>query len=146
LDSPIEVLLVEDNPADADLTREALEASKLKLNLSVVVDGEQCLDFLRRPEKFPKAPRPDLILLDLNIPRISGREVLADIKRDPEFRTIPVVVLTSSDAEKDVLQSYDLGANCYITKPVDLNSFMIIVQSVNEFWFTVVRLPGHVAP
>ena len=139
----IEVLLVEDNPADADLTREALEASKLVLNLSVVVDGEQCVDFLRHSGRFSGAPRPDLILLDLNLPRISGREVLAEIKGDPDLRTIPVVVLTSSAAETDVVQSYDLGANCYITKPVDLNSFMSIVASVNEFWFTVVKLPAH---
>jgi len=141
--STIEVLLVEDNPADADLTREALEASKLVLNLSVVVDGEQCIDFLRQSGRFSGVPRPDLILLDLNLPRISGREVLAEIKGDPGLRTIPVVVLTSSAAETDVVQSYDLGANCYITKPVDLNSFMSIVASVNEFWFTVVKLPAH---
>ncbi len=139
----IEVLLVEDNPADADLTREALEASKLVLNLSVVVDGEQCIDFLRQSGRFSGAPRPDLILLDLNLPRISGREVLAEIKGDTGLRTIPVVVLTSSAAETDVVQSYDLGANCYITKPVDLSSFMSIVASVNEFWFTVVKLPVH---
>ena len=139
----IEVLLVEDNPADADLTREALEASKLVLTLSVVVDGEQCLSFLRRSGTFAGAPRPDLILLDLNLPRVSGREVLAEIKNDPVLRTIPVVVLTSSAAETDVVQSYDLGANCYITKPVDLRSFMNIVASVNEFWFTVVKLPIH---
>lgn len=139
----IEVLLVEDNPADADLTREALEASKLVLNLSVAVDGEQCLNFLRRAGEFSNAPRPDLILLDLNLPRVSGREVLAEIKNAPGLRTIPVVVLTSSAAETDVVQSYDLGANCYITKPVDLNSFMSIVASVNEFWFTVVKLPVY---
>lgn len=137
----IEVLLVEDNPADADLTREALEASKLVLNLSVAIDGEQCLNFLRHSGAFSHAPRPDLILLDLNLPRVSGREVLMEIKKDPGLRTIPVVVLTSSAAETDVVQSYDLGANCYITKPVDLNSFMSIVESVNEFWFTVVKLP-----
>ena len=115
MDSPIELLLVEDNPDDAELTPEALEASKLQLNP---------------------------ILLDLNIPRISGREVLADIKRDPKLRTIPMVILTSSDAEKDVVQSYDLGANCNITKPVDQNSFIAIVRLVNEFWFTVVRVPA----
>lgn len=137
----IEVLLVEDNPADADLTREALESSKLVLNLSVVIDGEKCLHFLRRTGDFSDAPRPDLILLDLNLPRVSGREVLAEIKCDPALRTIPVVVLTSSAAETDVVQSYDLGANCYITKPVDLNSFIAIVESVNDFWFTVVKLP-----
>lgn len=139
----IEVLLVEDNPADADLTREALESSKLVLTLSVVVDGEQCLAFLRQSGDFKGAPRPDLIMLDLNLPRVSGREVLAEIKSDPGLRTIPVVVLTSSAAETDVVQSYDLGANCYITKPVDLRSFMNIVASVNEFWFTVVKLPIH---
>lgn len=141
--STIEVLLVEDNPADADLTREALESSKLVLNLSVVVDGEECVEFLRRAGRHEDAPRPDLILLDLNLPRLSGREVLAEIKQDPALRTIPVVVLTSSAAEIDVVQSYHLGANCYITKPVDLNSFMAIVASVNEFWFTVVKLPAN---
>lgn len=141
--STIEVLLVEDNPADADLTREALESSKLVLNLSVVVDGEECIEFLRRAGRHAGAPRPDLILLDLNLPRLSGREVLAEIKQDPALRTIPVVVLTSSAAEIDVVQSYHLGANCYITKPVDLNSFMAIVASVNEFWFTVVKLPAN---
>lgn len=139
----IEVLLVEDNPADADLTREALENSKLVLNLSVIVDGEQCLAYLRRAGEFSNATRPDLIMLDLNLPRVSGREVLAEVKKDVSLRTIPVVVLTSSEAEADVVQSYNLGANCYIAKPVDLSSFLSIVKSINEFWFTVVKLPPN---
>lgn len=142
---PIQVLLVEDNPADADLTREALASSKLMLNLSVVSDGEQCVAFLES-EDGPSTPRPDLVLLDLNLPRLSGREVLAHMKSSESLRTIPVVILTSSDAEIDIVQSYGLGANCYITKPVDLNSFLSIVSMVNDFWFTVVKLPPRTAP
>lgn len=135
---PIEVLLVEDNPADADLTREALLENKLLLNLTVLEDGEKCLDYLLNgvPEK-----RPELILLDLNLPRVSGREVLQEIKKHPELRLIPVVVLTSSEAESDIVRSYDLGANCYITKPMDLASFIAIVNSLSSFWFTIVKLP-----
>ena len=138
---PIEVLLIEDNPADADLVRESLAESKLFLHLSVVPDGEQGMALLRREGGFAGAPRPDLILLDLNLPRMSGREVLAEIKKFAELRSIPVVVLTSSDAEVDILQSYDLGASCYITKPVDLDSFLTIVSKLEDFWFTVVKLP-----
>lgn len=138
---PIEVLLVEDNPADADLVRESLEESKLFLQITILPDGEQGLSYLLQEGAFADAKRPDLILLDLNLPRMSGREVLADIKNLPELRTIPVVVLTSSDAESDIVQSYDLGASCYITKPVDLESFLKIVSKLEEFWFTVVKLP-----
>ena len=141
----IHVLLVEDNPADAELTREALESSKLLLDLTVVPDGERCLAYLNDEGSGAGAPRPDLILLDLNLPRISGRDVLATIKQDAKLRLIPVVVLTSSEAENDVVQSYNLGANCYISKPVDLGSFLSIVSMVNDFWFTVVKLPPHVA-
>jgi len=146
MDQPIHVLLVEDNPADADLTRETLETSKLHVELSVAVDGVQALEFLRRKGRFATAPRPDLILLDLNLPKKDGRETLAEIKADDDFRQIPIVVLTSSDAERDVAQSYALGANCYVTKPVDLRAFQTIVQAVEDFWFFVVKLPrvpGH---
>jgi two-component system, chemotaxis family, response regulator Rcp1 len=138
---PIHILLVEDNPADADLTRETFETSKLHLKLSVTVDGIQALEFLRRRTGYSRAPRPDLILLDLNLPKKDGREILAEIKADDNLRQIPVVILTSSDAEKDIAQSYALGANCYVTKPVDLKAFQTIVQAVEDFWFTVVKLP-----
>ena len=141
MDKPIHVLLVEDNPADADLTRETLETSKLHVELSVAVDGVQALEFLRRKGGFGKAPRPDLILLDLNLPKKDGRETLAEIKSDDEFKQIPIVILTSSDAERDVAQSYALGANCDVTKPVDLRAFQTIVQAVEDFWFFVVKLP-----
>ncbi len=139
---PIRVLLVEDNPADADLTRETLEGSKLHVDLSVAKDGVQALAFLNRRGEFAQVPRPDLILLDLNLPKKDGRQVLSEIKANADLRGIPVVVLTSSDAEKDIAQSYALGANCYVTKPVDLRAFQTIVQAVEGFWVTVVRLPG----
>lgn len=139
--NPIRVLLVEDNPADADLTREQLEASRLHLSLSVAVDGVEAMDFLHGKGKFAGEARPDLVLLDLNIPRKDGREVLAEIKTDPALKSIPVVVLTSSDAERDVLQSYSLGANCYVKKPVDLRAFQGIIRGLEGFWFTVVKLP-----
>jgi len=138
---PIRVLLVEDNPGDADLTRETLEAGRLHLEIDVVVDGEQALAYLRREPPFAQAPSPDLIMLDLNLPRIGGREVLAAIKSDEALRVIPIVILTSSDAEHDIVKSYQLGANCYVTKPVGLEAFQAIVRSVEGFWFTVVRLP-----
>lgn len=137
---PLEVLLIEDNPADADLTREALARGKLHLNLHHVLDGEEALGYLRREGPFADVPRPDLLLLDLNLPRRSGREVLAEVKADPEFRAIPVVVLTSSNAEQDIAQSYALGANCYVTKPVGLKEFESIVLAIESFWFSVVRL------
>lgn len=141
MSSPIRVLLVEDNRGDADLTRETLEEGKLLVETSVVVDGEQALDFLLRRPPYESAKQPDLILLDLNLPKMSGRELLAEIKTNPELRVIPVVVLTSSDSDLDIGKSYALGANCYVTKPVGLQAFQSIVQSVENFWFTVVRLP-----
>jgi CheY-like chemotaxis protein len=137
----IHVLLVEDNPGDADLTRETLEAGKLHLHVSVVIDGPQALDYLFKRAPFTQAPSPDLILLDLNLPRLSGREVLAEVKAHQELGRIPIVVLTSSDADHDVSQSYQLGANCYVTKPVGLAAFQATVTSIEDFWFTVVKLP-----
>jgi CheY-like chemotaxis protein len=138
---PAEFLLVEDNPGDVRLTREALKESKLSNNLSVVGDGVEALAFLRREGTYADAPRPDVILLDLNLPRKGGREVLAEIKADSSLRRIPVVVITSSEAEQDVLASYDLHVNCYVTKPVDLDQFIKVVQSVGTFWLTIVKLP-----
>jgi CheY-like chemotaxis protein len=138
---PIEILLVEDNPGDVRLTREALRDGKVSNNLHVAVDGVEALAFLRRSGKYLGAPRPDLILLDLNLPRMSGREVLEQIKEDPELRTIPVVVLTTSQAEQDIVKAYELNANCYVTKPVDLDQFITVVKSIEDFWLTIVRLP-----
>jgi two-component system response regulator len=138
---PVEVLLVEDNPGDVVLTREALRDNKLEINLSVVADGEEALHFLTRQGRFSAAPRPDLILLDLNLPRKDGREVLAAIKADKALRTIPVVILTSSEAEEDVLKAYHLCANCYVQKPLDLDQFTKVVHNIENFWFTVVKLP-----
>lgn len=138
---PIEILLVEDNPADVRLTQEALREGKVKNSLSVARDGAEAIAFLRRQGEFAAAPKPDLILLDLNLPKKDGREVLADIKDDPILRRIPVVVLTTSSAEADILKSYELHANCYITKPVDLEQFVKVVKSIDDFWLTVVRLP-----
>lgn len=137
----VEILLVEDNPGDIRLTQEALKDSKIRNNLSVVRDGEEALEFLRRNGSFASVPRPDIILLDLNLPRVDGREVLEVIKRDDDLKRIPVVVLTTSDDEKDILASYNLHANCYITKPVDLNRFVEIVKSIEGFWFQIVKLP-----
>ena len=139
----VEILLVEDNPADVDLTRETLEFAKIRNRLHAVSDGVEALAFLRREPPHEDAVRPDLILLDLNLPRMDGREVLQALKGDASLRSIPVVVLTSSDAEKDVLKSYDLGANCYITKPVDLDQFADVVRSIEDFWFVVVKLPQN---
>jgi CheY-like chemotaxis protein len=139
----IEILLVEDNPADVRLTQEALREGKVRNRLSVARDGAEALAFLRREGAFAAAPRPDLILLDLNLPRKDGREVLAEVKQDPVLRRIPVVVLTTSSAEVDILKSYELHANCYITKPVDLEQFVTVVRSIDDFWLTVVRLPGE---
>ena len=138
---PIEILLVEDDPGDILITTEALEQSKLMNNLHTVENGEEAVAFLRREGEYVDAVRPDLILLDLNLPRRDGREVLAEIKADPELRRIPVVVLTTSAAEEDVLRSYDLHANAYITKPVDFANFVNVVRQVDDFFFTVVRLP-----
>ncbi len=138
---PIEVLLVEDNPGDAQLTRIALEESKISINLNVVEDGVEAMAFLRKQEKYVKAAHPDIVLLDLNLPRKDGREVLAEIKADEKLRRIPVVVLTTSQAEEDILKAYNLCANCYITKPVDFDQFVKIVQSIENFWFAIVKLP-----
>jgi len=138
---PIEILLVEDNLADVRLTQEALKEEKLFNNLSVVNDGVEALAFLRREGKYANAVRPDLILLDLNLPRKDGREVLEEIKNDPTLEAIPVVVLTVSEADKDILVSYHLHANCYIVKPLDLNQFSKVVKSIQDFWLTIVKLP-----
>jgi CheY-like chemotaxis protein len=139
--TPVEILLVEDNLADVRLTQETLKEEKLNNNLNVVNDGVEALAFLRREGQYINAVRPDLILLDLNLPRKDGREVLAEIKNDPDLKTIPVVVLTISEAEKDVLQSYRLYANCYIVKPLDLNQFSMVVKSIQNFWLSIVKLP-----
>lgn len=138
---PIEILLVEDSPGDVRLTQEALRDGRVLNRLSVVGDGEAALQFLRRTGPYANAPTPDLILLDLNLPRRSGIEVLGVIKQDPALRRIPVVVLTMSSAEKDVVRSYDLHANCYIVKPVDLAQFMGAVEQIEDFWLAVVKLP-----
>lgn len=140
---PIEILLVEDNPGDVRLTQEALKDGKLHNNMHIVGDGVEAMAFLRRERQYENAVRPDLILLDLNLPRMDGREVLAEIKVDNNLRLIPVVVLTTSSSEEDVLKSYNLHANCYITKPVDLEQFFKVVKTINEFWLTVVKLPSY---
>ena len=137
----ITILLIEDNPADVRLTQEALKDAKVKNDLHVVGDGVAGMEFLQRTGEYSEAPRPDLILLDLNLPRKDGREVLEEIKADEDLRRIPVVVLTTSRAEEDVLRSYNLHANCYVTKPVDLDQFIRIVRSIEDFWLTIVRLP-----
>jgi CheY-like chemotaxis protein len=137
----VEILLVEDDPADVELTRETMANSKVVTNLHVVEDGLEALDFLRREGKYADAPRPDLILLDLNLPRMDGRALLAEMRTDERLKSIPVVVLTTSQAEEDIVKSYRLGANCYITKPVGLAEFARVVHSLEEFWFTIVRLP-----
>jgi two-component system, chemotaxis family, response regulator Rcp1 len=135
--SPIEILLVEDSPADVRLTREALKQAKIHNQLHVAGDGEAALSFLREETRR----RPDLILLDLNLPGIDGREVLAEIKNDPELRVIPVVILTTSKAEEDILRAYENHSNCYIVKPIDLHQFVEVIQQIQDFWLTVVRLP-----
>ncbi|MEU6108847.1 response regulator [Streptomyces albidoflavus] len=140
---PIEVLLVEDDPGDELMTREAFEDNKIRNTLHVVRDGEEALDFLYRRGAHPDAPRPDLILLDLNLPKYDGRQVLAQIKADAELALIPVVVLTTSSAEEDILRSYKLHANAYVTKPVDLDQFIAAVKQIDDFFVTVVRLPGR---
>ena len=138
---PIDILLVEDNPGDVRLTREALKEGKVLNNLYVAQDGVEAIACLKREGKYAGAIRPDIILLDLNLPKKDGHEVLADVKSDPDLRRIPVVILTTSKAEEDVLQSYNLHANCFITKPVDLDQFINVVQAVEDFWFTIVKLP-----
>lgn len=142
LGTPIEMLLVEDNPDDVDLTIEALEDAKIANRLHVVNDGVAALDFLYKKGEYAQVPRPALILLDLNLPRKDGREVLAVIKEDPDLRHIPVVVLTTSSAHEDIMRVYDLHANCYITKPVDFEQFVRVVHAIEDFWLTVVQLPG----
>lgn len=140
---PIDILLVEDNPGDADLAREALEGGKINNQLFVVTDGEAAMKFLFNLGRFEDVPRPDLILLDLNLPRKDGREVLAEIKAHSDLKRIPVVILTTSQSEEDVLKSYDLHANCYITKPIDLTQFIKVVQSIEDFWLSIVVLPPN---
>lgn len=138
---PIQVLLVEDNPGDADLIREGLETSQLQIELTVVANGTEAINLLRKRGHFASRLPPDLILLDLNLPGLDGRAVLRNIKRDDELRHIPVCVLSSSTAEIDVLESYHMGANCYVVKPIDFKTFQGIVRAVENFWFTVVKLP-----
>lgn len=140
----IEILLVEDNPGDVELTREAFAEGKVHNRLHVVGDGVEAMRFLRQEEPYAQSPRPDIILLDLNLPKKSGLEVLAELKADPDLRKIPVVILTTSRAEEDIVRSYYNHANCYITKPVDFEQFMKVVRSLEDFWLAVVRLPrGH---
>jgi chemotaxis family two-component system response regulator Rcp1 len=137
----IEILMVEDNPGDVRLTVEALKEGKVRNNFFTVEDGEEAMKYLRREGAYAKVTRPDLILLDLNLPKKNGREVLAEIKADPDLKRIPVVILTVSEAEQDILKSYNLHANCYITKPVNLDQFIQVVKSIEDFWLTVVMLP-----
>ena len=140
----IEVLLVEDSPGDVRLTREAFKDAKVHINLHVASDGAEAMEFLNREGKHARAPRPDLILLDLNLPKKDGREVLAEVKESPTLMSIPVVILTTSASEEDILRSYRLHANCYISKPVDLDGFLKVVKSIDNFWLTVVKLPHEV--
>ena len=139
---PIEILLIEDSPDDADLTVDVLREGRIHNRVTVIEDGVEAMAYLRREGRHATALRPDLILLDLNLPRKNGREVLAEIKLDPELRRIPVVVMTSSDDEKDILAAYDLYVNCYVTKPVDLNQFIGVVRSIEKFWLSIVKLPA----
>jgi two-component system, chemotaxis family, response regulator Rcp1 len=140
---PVEILLVEDSPGDVRLTQEALREGQVRNNLHVVTDGVEALAFLRRAGKYAAVPRPDVILLDLNLPKKDGREVLAEIKADDDLRRIPVVILTTSQDERDVLRAYDLHANCYIAKPVNLDQFIAVIRSIESFWLTIVTLPEH---
>jgi chemotaxis family two-component system response regulator Rcp1 len=142
--SAIEVLLVEDSPGDVRLTREAFKDAKVHINLHVASDGAEAMDFLRREGEHLNVPRPDLILLDLNLPKKDGRQVLEEIKESPTLKSIPVVILTTSASEVDILRSYRLHANCYITKPVDLDGFLKVVKSIDNFWLSVVKLPHEV--
>lgn len=140
---PVEILLVEDSQDDVELMVEALKEGKVWHNLSVCEDGVDALDFLRRQGKYGDAPRPDMILLDLNLPKKDGRQVLEEIKADESLKLIPVIVLTTSKAEQDIIKTYKLHANCYITKPVDLDQFITVIKAVEDFWLTVVRLPSR---
>lgn len=140
---PISILLVEDNPGDIYLTQEAFKESKFKNSLHVVKNGVECMEYLRRRGKYSEAQMPDVILLDLNLPKKNGREVLAEVKRDERLKYIPVIVLTSSQNEKDIRSSYELNANCYISKPVDYDEFIHIIRAIENFWFSIVRLPQN---
>ncbi|MFQ5874889.1 MAG: response regulator [Dehalococcoidia bacterium] len=140
---PIEILLVEDNPGDVRLTQEAFKDAKVLNNLSLTWDGVEAMAFLRHEGKYAEAPHPDLVLLDLNLPKKDGRQVLAEIKTDEHLRGIPVVILTTSKAEQDIVKTYDLHANCYITKPVDLDQFIAVVRAIEDFWFAIVKLPAR---
>jgi len=137
----VEILLVEDNPADVRLTVEGLREARIANNLSSVMDGDSAVEFLQRKGRYASAPRPDLILLDLNLPGVDGRSVLKFIKEDPSLKVIPVVIITSSDAESDIIRSYESHANCFISKPIDFQGFCNVIRSLENFWFTVVRLP-----
>lgn len=141
MNKPVEILLVEDSPGDIRLTMEALKESRILNNLHVVTDGEEALDFLMRRGTYENAVKADLILLDLNLPKISGFEVLSVIKASPELRVIPVIVLTTSESEKDILKSYELYVNCFVSKPVEFSSFFEVIKSIEDFWFTTVKLP-----
>jgi CheY-like chemotaxis protein len=139
----VEILLVEDNPADVRLTKEALKESKIRNSLNVVENGVEAMAYLRQEGRYANAVRPDLILLDLNLPLKDGREVLADIKADKDLKIIPIVILTTSKAEQDIIRTYNLHANCYVTKPVDLEQFMTVVRAIEDFWLTIVKLPPN---
>jgi two-component system, chemotaxis family, response regulator Rcp1 len=139
---PVEVLVVEDDLGDVELIKESLKMSKLHIKINYVSDGQECMEYLRRAGPYKTMKKPDLILLDLNMPRKDGRQVLAEMKADPSFKKIPVVVLTTSDDERDIVKTYDLGANCYVTKPVDFQQIKKIVNEIAEFWFTIVKLPN----
>jgi len=141
MSKPIEILLVEDNPAEVRLTIEGLKEARVANNLSAVMDGDSAIEFLHRRGKYKNAPSPDLILLDLNLPGLDGRAVLRHIKEDPELKVTPVVIITSSEAESDIIKSYEAHANCFISKPIDFEGFTQVVRSIENFWFTVVRLP-----
>jgi two-component system, chemotaxis family, response regulator Rcp1 len=143
---PIEILLVEDSPGDVRLTREAFRDAKVHINLHIALDGTEAMAFLKQEGEHANAPRPDLILLDLNLPKKDGREVLKEIKESPALKSIPVVILTTSEAEADILRSYQLHANCYITKPVGLDGFLKVVNSIDSFWLSVVKLPRDARP
>lgn len=143
LPRPVEILLVEDSPGDVKLTEEALRDANVPNHLHVARDGEEAMRFLRRQPPFEASPRPDLILLDLNMPRKDGREVLAEIKADPDLRRIPVIILTTSQSEDDVAEAYNLAANCYVAKPVDLDQFLDVVRAIDDFWLTLVKLPSE---
>ena len=137
----VEILLIEDNPGDARLTREALKDGKVKNNLHIVYDGVEATDFLFKRNEYQNAPRPDLIILDLNLPKKNGQEVLAEIKADDSLKSIPVIILTISKADEDIIKSYHLHANCFLIKPIDLNKFFEVVKSIEDFWLTLVKLP-----